>query len=252
MGAPRGGGRTAGPAAPQPRPTVLLLGRARLPLAPHPPARVRWAGRRAGRRAGRGDSRLSPSPSLTPATARALALTLTVTLIRVGLVVVLLTDYVITIEAATRGAPSLRFGRPLRGLLVLFVDRAVQHCIQAVRRRMHPPLCAPALHPRSAPLLCTPALHPRSAPLLCTPLCAPALRPCSAPLLCTPALPPALRPCSAPLLCAPALHPCSAPPLWTQAPTAVWGRAPAARPAAAAAPPPPYRTAGPADGARAA
>ena len=153
VGAPRGGGRAAGPAAPQPRPAVLLLGRARLPLAPHPPARVRWAGRRAGR----GDSRLSPSPSLTPATARALALTLTVTLLRVGLVVVLLTDYVITIEAATRGAPSLRFGRPLRGLLVLFIDRAVQHCIQAVQRRMH----TPALHPCSAPL----ALHP----LLCTP-----------------------------------------------------------------------------------
>ena len=97
---------------------------------------------------------MSPSPSLTPATARALALTMTVTLLRVGLVVVLLTDYVITIEAATRGAPSLRFGRPLRGLLVLFIDRAVQHCIQAVRRRMH----TPALHPCSAPLLCTLAL----------------------------------------------------------------------------------------------
>ncbi len=86
---------------------------------------------------------LSPAPTLT--LARALALTLTLPLRRFGLIMLLLTDYIIAIEAATRGAPSLRFGRPLRGFLVLFIDRAVQHCIHAVRRRMHTRLCTSAL-----------------------------------------------------------------------------------------------------------
>ena len=51
-----------------------------------------------------------------------------------GLMLLLLSDFLIAIEAATRDAPSLRFGRPLRGFLVLFLDRAVQHCMHAARR----------------------------------------------------------------------------------------------------------------------